>query len=198
MSFVKPKLLFLSGNTGKLKEVCSILGESFDIVAKNIDLPEYQGEPREIVVEKCKAALSHCTKTEMQDFNGLLIEDTSLCFNAWGGMPGPYIKWFLKNSNNEILWRMLKDFDNKTAFAMCIFGFVQFNNHSSNPDITTFEGKIAGSIVSPRGCNNFGWDPIFQPDGYCKTFAELSPDIKNKISHRHRALMELKTFLSNK
>ena len=60
----------------------------FQFISKKIDLPEYQGEPEEITIQKCKEAAK-----EIQ--GPVLIEDTCLCFNALGGMPGPYIKWFL-------------------------------------------------------------------------------------------------------
>ena len=64
------------------------------IVSKDIDLPEYQGEPDDIARQKCEEATKHVS-------GPVLIEDTSLCFNALGGLPGPYIKWFLKNLGPE-------------------------------------------------------------------------------------------------
>ena len=60
----------------------------FQVISRNIDLPEYQGTPREIVMSKCKLAADVIK-------GPVIVEDTSLCFNALGGMPGPYIKWFL-------------------------------------------------------------------------------------------------------
>ena len=83
-------ITFVTGNPKKLEEVEAILGPylSQKIISKNIDLPEYQGTPREICTEKCREAY--------RKMGGpVIVEDTSLCFNALGGMPGPYIKWFL-------------------------------------------------------------------------------------------------------
>lgn len=70
---------------------------------------------------------------------------------------------------------------------MCTFGY------SAGPDeqVTLYRGKCPGKIVTPRGPNNFGWDPCFQPDGYELTYAELDKSIKNKISHRALALQDL-------
>lgn len=62
---------------------------TFQLIAQDIDLPEYQGEPEEIVKAKCALAAEHIK-------GPVIVEDTSLCFNALGGMPGPYIKWFLQ------------------------------------------------------------------------------------------------------
>ena len=61
-----------------------------------------------------------------------------------------------------------------------------------------FRGEVQGQIVSPRGGTNFGWDPVFLPNGYTKTFAEMSPEEKNAISHRRIAVLKLKEYLENK
>jgi inosine triphosphate pyrophosphatase len=87
---------FITGNPNKLKEFTQIIGDVspylFD--TKSIDLPEYQGEPEEIAIAKCKTALEIAKSP-------VLIEDTSLCFNGLNGLPGPYIKWFLDKLKPE-------------------------------------------------------------------------------------------------
>ena len=120
-----------------------------------------------------------------------IIEDVSLCFNALGGMPGPYIKDFLNAAKCDGLHKMLAGFDDKTAYAQSIFGFCE----GPDAEPITFVGKCHGRIVSPQGDNNFGWDPVFMPDGHDKTFAELDPQVKNSISHRGEALKLVKKFL---
>lgn len=84
------KIYFITGNPNKLKEFSQIIGNvgNYELANKSVDLPEYQGEPEEIAREKCKAALELVKEP-------VLVEDTSLCFNALHGLPGPYIKWFL-------------------------------------------------------------------------------------------------------
>ncbi|XP_040216060.1 inosine triphosphate pyrophosphatase [Rana temporaria] len=179
-------VVFVTGNAKKLEEVVQILGDKFPckLVAKKIDLPEYQGEPDEISIQKCKEAA--------KEIEGpVIVEDTCLCFNALGGLPGPYIKWFLDKLKPEGLHRMLAGFDDKSAYALCTFAY-----STGNPDdpVLLFRGKTLGQIVSPRGPRDFGWDPCFQPDGFEQTYAELPKEVKNSISHRYRALKEMSEY----
>ncbi|XP_053325096.1 inosine triphosphate pyrophosphatase [Spea bombifrons] len=176
-------VVFVTGNAKKLEEVIQILGDRFPckLVAKKIDLPEYQGEPDEISVQKCKEAAR-------QIQGPVIVEDTCLCFGALGGLPGPYIKWFLEKLKPEGLHRMLAGFEDKSAYALCTFAY-----STGNPDdpVLLFRGKTMGQIVAPRGPRDFGWDPCFQPDGFEQTYAELPKEVKNTISHRYRALKEM-------
>ena len=123
----------------------------------------------------------------------VLIEDVSLCFNAYNGLPGPYIKDFLGNVGREGLWKMVQNFDDKTAYAQCIFAFCE----GPEAEPITFVGRCNGQIVEPRGENMFGWDPVFQPDGFDTTFAEMDQATKNGISHRGNALALVRTFLES-
>ncbi|XP_030383934.1 inosine triphosphate pyrophosphatase [Scaptodrosophila lebanonensis] len=175
-------ITFVTGNSKKLEELVAILGPSFPrtIVSKKVDLPELQGEINEIAEKKCKEAAR-------QVDGPVLVEDTSLCFNALEGLPGPYIKWFLEKLKPEGLHRLLSGWEDKSARAICTFGYCE--SVDSEPKI--FQGITEGTIVEPRGPRDFGWDPIFQPTGYDKTYAELPKTEKNKISHRYRALNKL-------
>lgn len=80
-------------------------------------------------------------------------------------------------------------YEDKSAYALCAFSF------ALGPDVEpiTFLGKTPGMIVPARGPNDFGWDPIFQPDGHEQTYAEMAKDEKNKISHRSKALDMVKS-----
>eukprot|EP00088_Acartia_fossae_P052753 TRINITY_DN5976_c0_g1_i1.p1 TRINITY_DN5976_c0_g1~~TRINITY_DN5976_c0_g1_i1.p1 ORF type:complete len:202 (-),score=18.23 TRINITY_DN5976_c0_g1_i1:460-1065(-) len=179
-------ITFVTGNKKKLEEFVAILGNNFPykVVSQNVDLPEYQGTPEEVCREKCKEAARRIT-------GPVIVEDTCLCFNALGGLPGPYIKWFLKNLGPDGLPRLLADFEDKSGAALCIFGYCE----GDGMEVKLFEGRTEGEIVSPpRGKRDFGWDPIFQPKGFTQTYAELESDIKNGISHRGRALEKLKDF----
>ena len=86
---------------------------------------------------------------------------------------------------------MVKSFDDHTAYAQCIYAFCE--GPGKEPQI--FVGKCEGKIVEPRGENMFGWDPVFQPDGFEGTFAEIPAEEKNKISHRGNALKLVTKFL---
>ena len=177
---------FVSGNKNKLRELTDIFNENFkDIEIKqlDIDLPELQGLPEDIVKGKLKLALEKAKKLE----GPVLVEDTSLCFNGYGGLPGAYIKYFLKAIKNEGLYKMACAFKDHTAYAQSIYGLQK--NSKSEPHL--FIGKTDGEIVPPRGDNNFGCDPCFQPKGYKQTYAEMAEEQKNKISHRGRSTVAM-------
>ena len=186
---MKPTLTFVTGNKQKLQEVKQILaaGEEvpFEVTNKKIDLPELQGDPFEIAKEKCRLAA--------KAVNGaVLTEDTSLCFNALNGMPGPYIKWFLEKCGHDGLNKMLDGFEDRSAYAQTIVAFAE----GPGKEVHVFEGRTDGKIVSARGSLDFGWDPIFEPnEGEGKTYAEMPKEAKNAISHRGRSFAKVRDFL---
>lgn len=87
---------------------------------------------------------------------------------------------------------MLHGFEDKTAYAQCIFAY---SSGEKGSKIHIFDGRCSGKIVEPRGATTFGWDPIFQPDGFSQTYAEMPSETKNRISHRYKAIVALKEFL---
>lgn len=134
-------------------------------------------------------ARSKCREAARQVGGPTITEDTSLCFDALNGLPGPYIKWFLAAVGHEGLNNMLAGFPTKAARAVTIMAYC------SGPDAEPllFTGVVEGHIVHPRGSLHFGWDPIFQPNhpsGH--TYAEMSMETKNQISHRSKALALLR------
>ncbi|RUS19204.1 inosine triphosphate pyrophosphatase-like protein, partial [Endogone sp. FLAS-F59071] len=150
--------LFVTGNKNKLIEVQAILEGAVDLVSHKLDLPEMQGTPQEVAIAKCKKAA--------EILNGPVVtEDTCLCFNAMKGLPGPYIKWFVEYLGLDGLNRTLAGFEDKSAYALCTFAL------SRGPDTEPilFEGRTEGKIVPARGPGDFGWDSVFQPDGFEET-----------------------------
>lgn len=176
---------FVTGNAKKLEEVKTILGQSIPFQSLKLDLPELQGEPEDISKEKARLAA-------IQVNGPVLVEDTCLCFNALKGLPGPYIKWFLQKIGHGGLNNLLMAYEDKSAYALCGFAFAL----GPNIEPITFLGKTLGKIVPARGPNDFGWDPIFQPDGYDQTYAEMPKEEKNKISHRSKALAMVKSHFA--
>lgn len=177
---------FVTGNPKKLEEVKAILGQSIPFQSLKLDLPELQGEPEEISKEKARLAAAQV--------NGpVLVEDTCLCFNALKGLPGPYVKWFLQKIGHEGLNNLLMAYEDKSAYALCVFSLAL----GPNTEPITFLGKTMGKIVPARGPNDFGWDPIFQPDGYELTYAEMPKEEKNKISHRSKSLSLVKSHFAD-
>lgn len=188
-----PTLTFVTGNKNKLEEVKKILSTdsmnlSFHLTNKKIDLPELQGDPIEIAQEKCRLAA--------REIEGpVFIEDTSLCFNALNGLPGPYIKWFLESCGHNGLNKMLNGFEDRSAYAQTI---VAYTTGVGN-NIHVFEGRTTGKIVEARGPTDFGWDPIFEPDeGNGMTYAEMEKIEKNAISHRGKSFDKFRSFLTSK
>lgn len=188
MNMANRTLTFVTGNAKKLEEVRAILGNNFPLKLINnaLDLPELQGEIDEVSIKKCQEA-ARTLKTPV------LVEDTSLCFNALKGLPGPYIKWFLEKLKPEGLVKLLTGWEDKSAEAICTFAYCS----GDCEDVILFQGITKGTVVYPRGPRDFGWDPIFQPDGYDKTYAELPKEVKNSISHRYKALDKLRNHFQD-
>lgn len=176
------ELYFITGNENKFEEVKAIL---HNVSRLDIDLPEIQNiNPKEIVKAKLLEALNHRS-------GGFIIEDTSLYLDCLNGLPGPLIKWFLKTIGNEGLFQIAESFNEFNAEAKTIIGYAE-----DPQNIHFFEGSAKGKIVAPKGESNFGWDPIFLPEGYEQTFAEMGKEKKNKISMRRIALEKLKDFIN--
>lgn len=193
-------ITFVTGNANKLKEVVAILAQKdskdevesgskvgkFSIVNEKLDLEEVQGTINEVTVKKAQQAAK-------QVEGPVLVEDTCLAFNAYNDLPGPYIKWFVDAVGLQGLNDMLYKFDDKGAKAICTFGYCEGPSHP----VKLFQGITHGTIVPSRGPTDFGWDSIFQPDGYTQTYAEMDKAVKNTFSHRFKALDQLRDFLTS-
>lgn len=179
------KLQFISGNRHKFEELRAVLP---DLEMKSIDLPEIQEiDPRMIIKAKLLEARKHTAEA-------IIVEDTSLYFEAMNGsLPGPLIKWFVQSLGSEGLANMAIQLGNSKALAKTVIGYSPYGE-----EMHFFEGVIKGDIVMPVVESAFGWDPIFQPQGYDQTFAEMGTEKKNQISQRRLAAEALKSFLDQK
>ncbi|OBZ70471.1 Inosine triphosphate pyrophosphatase [Grifola frondosa] len=179
-------MTFVTGNANKLREVRAILSEShIELNSQDLDSKyTLQGSTREVAIAKCRRA------AELLG-GPCITEDTALCFEALNGLPGPYIKYFLKDLGHEGLNKLLVGFPTTAAWALCTFAY------SAGPgtEPILFEGRTDGHIVPARGDGKFGWDPVFEAEDTGKTYAEMEPAQKNKISHRYRALDKLQAYL---
>lgn len=175
-------LIFVTGNLNKIREANEILG--FEIGHASLELHEIQTcDLREVVTAKAHQAWEALRVPVM-------VEDSGLIFSSWNGLPGALVKWFEQTVGCEGLLKMLSGFDNREASAVCM---VAVHDGSS---VRIAEGRVEGSISrETRGQNGFGWDVIFIPEGQPRTYAEMSPEEKNSISHRRRAFEELKIML---
>lgn len=180
----RENILFITGNPSKLKEAKRIF-EGYDrayrIISKRCAFLEIQGTAEQIIDAKLDYTFEVFRKP-------LMVEDTSLCFDELGGLPGPYIKEFERAMGYEKIASLASP--SCSATARCYVGFIDSDGRKH-----IFVGEVKGTIVSPRGSNGFGWDTIFVPEGFEKTFAELPAQEKNSMSHRKRAFEKLRRFL---
>ena len=144
-----------------------------------------------LTCQSCKATQSILRKQSAArppnaSGGAVVIEDTSLCFSALNGLPGPYIKWFVDDLGNDGLYKLLAGHEDHSAYCQCALAF------SAGPgtEPLVFVGRTDGEIVAPIGEGGFGWDAIFLPEDSDVHFAEMSMEEKNKISHRARAFKQ--------
>lgn len=177
------KIVFATTNENKIREASEIL--HIQIVPKDINIDEVQTlDPLECVKKKAEAAYS-LTKTP------ILVEDTSLFFEAWGKLPGVFIDYFMKSLGNEGILKLLLNEKDRSAWAQTSLCYLDGKR------VVLAIGKLKGKIASNiRGNNGFGWDPIFIPQRKNKTLAEMTSEEKNSLSMRRIALEALKIKLA--
>ncbi len=175
------EIYFVTGNENKYKEVCEILGK--EIKRIELDLEEIQSDdPYKIAKKKVLEAYRILKKP-------VIVEDISLHIEALNGFPGPLIKFMRSSLKPEGIYQIMKSHKNKNTIARCVVACFDGKN------INFFTGDIKGKIVAPKGKSKFGFDPIFQPNGKNKTFAQMGEEEKNKISHRSIAWRKVRDFL---
>lgn len=193
---MKRKLVFATNNAHKLEEVAAILGDQVELLSLNdigcqTDIPE----TAETLEGNALLKSSYIYKNYHLD---CFADDTGLEVEALNGAPGVYSARYAGGEGHDAQANMLKllhELDGKenrkaqfrTAISLILDGKEYF-----------FEGVIKGEIIKEkRGDSGFGYDPIFKPEGYDQTFAELGNDIKNQISHRALAVQKLCEFLQS-
>jgi len=177
------QLILVSTNPNKGIEAERILGQP--ILRVSLNLPEIQaGTVEEITRYKLETAKS-------KGYKRLIVEDVSLGFDELGNFPGPYVRWLLEAAGGKGLAAIAYALNNRAAKAQCCIGYWD------GSQVRIFLGETQGEIlVRPRGERTFGWDAWFQPEGSQKTFAELTPEEKDAVSHRGRAYRKLGEYLA--
>lgn len=191
------KIVFATNNKNKLAEIRSILGDKIEVLSLSdinchVDIPETGTTLEENARHKAEYVYQNYGLSVFAD-------DTGLEVDALGGAPGVYSARYAggaghdSEANMAKLLRELGDTDNRKARFRTVIALIE---KEKGGEPTLFEGIVNGTIIRERrGGEGFGYDPIFQPDGYDETFAELGSDIKNKISHRARAVAKLAEYL---
>lgn len=175
-------LYFITQNKHKMREFEQLLAPEIKVSQMGILLDEIQSlDPHEVIRHKLAEAAKH-HKGEF------LVEDTSLQLDALNGFPGPLIKWFITALGREGIYRIAQKLGDYGAKAKTIVGY------SNGKEVLFFEGALRGAIVEPKAESEFGWDPLFKPEGHDKSFAEMGGEEKNKISQRRKALAKFKEY----
>jgi non-canonical purine NTP pyrophosphatase (RdgB/HAM1 family) len=181
-SIDRDKLILVSTNPNKGIEAERILG--VPVLRVSIVLPEIQAATvEEITRYKLEVART-------KGYGRLIVEDVSLGFDELGNFPGPYVRWLLEAAGGTGLAVIAYAMRNRSARAQCCVAY--WNGVEGR----IFHGETAGEIlVEPRGEQHFGWDAWFQPKGSTKTFAEMTPEEKDTLSHRGKAYRKLAEHL---
>ena len=188
------KIVFATNNPNKLREIREILGSRFEVVSLaeigcHDDIPETGDTLEANALQKAKY---------IHDRYGLdcFADDTGLEVDALGGAPGVHSARYAEGTDHDSeanMQRLLRELaghtDRKAHFRTVIALIMDGQTH-------LFEGRVDGRIDTERhGQGGFGYDPLFIPDGYDDSFAVLGEDIKNRISHRARAVQQLAAYL---
>ncbi|WP_195407777.1 non-canonical purine NTP diphosphatase [Bacteroides congonensis] len=191
---MKRKLVFATNNAHKLEEVAAILGEKIELFSLN-DIGCHTDISETAATLEGNALLKSSFIFKNYGLD-CFADDTGLEVEALDGAPGVYSARYAGGEGHDSqanMLKLLRDLEGKenrkaqfrTAISLILDGKEYL-----------FEGVIKGEIIKEkRGDSGFGYDPIFKPEGYDKTFAELGNDIKNKISHRALAVQKLCEFL---
>ena len=191
------KILFATKNNGKLREVKKILGDEYEVVS----LLDYENVPD--VVEDKETFIDNAIKKAKEIFDlfnvPVIADDSGLSVEQLNGAPGVYSARYAginatDEENNKKLLSALKDFSQPHKAK-----FICTAVYYDGKEYLSAEGEVKGEIIKvPRGNNGFGYDPLFLPDGFEFTTAELSLEEKNKISHRTKAFKELASKIRTK
>lgn len=202
------KIVFATNNQHKLQEIRDILGSEFEIVSLkeigcDVDIPETGNTLEENAMQKAQYVYDHYNLSCFADDTGLEVE-------ALNGEPGVHSARYAEGTDHDSeanmakLLRNLEGKDNRKARFRTVIALLQKQDVcpcgcTSIKKVNRFEGIVDGSIATEKhGTAGFGYDPIFVPEGYDKSFAELGESIKNGISHRARAVAKLAEYLKQK
>jgi inosine triphosphate pyrophosphatase len=200
----KPKMVLVTGNGNKVKEFNAILGDKFEITNKKFNLIEIQGTPLEVIRDKAQRAAKEFDMP-------IVVEDTCLYLQQYGACTGAFCKWFGTTLNTDgtlvesaelqckNFYRMSIGCENKTLIAICLIAYCE---PGKEPLISLgkFEGYIDSfdkGIPSEKDAKYFGWDPIMFDTVTNLSFAQMTPEKKNDISHRRKALDAFVEQMSN-
>jgi len=211
-------LRFVTTNAGKVREAREYLDE--EVTRLDFDYREVQADDlATVAADGARKAYEHAGEP-------VFVDDAGLFVDAFDGFPGPYSSYVEDTVGVERLWRLTEPEDDHGAAFRGVVAYCDGEEFAASPEpvdrdrrgqdqdadtratattddqvadgdlpVKIFEGYVPGTIVPPRGEGGFGYDPIFEYDG--RTFAEMSPEEKNAVSHRGKALAEFAEWYEN-
>ncbi|MGB4293818.1 MAG: non-canonical purine NTP diphosphatase [Bacteroidales bacterium] len=187
------RLVFATNNKHKIREISELLGDNIELLSlEDVNIHCEIPEDYNTLEENAMAKARYIHKITGMD---VFADDTGLEIDALNGAPGVFSARFAGEGkdfekNIDKVLELMKDEENRKAAFRTVIALIK------NEREYLFEGKVNGTILRERrGTGGFGYDPIFLPDGYTQTFAEMTLNQKNMISHRAIAFRKLKSFL---
>ena len=178
-------ITLITGNAGKVAELSRLLG--IKVHNQKVALTEIQAlDVRRVVEFKAQAAFEVLKRP-------VLVDDTGLYIEAWQGLPGALVAWFMDSVGKDGILKMLEGWADRSARAVTALGYCDERG------VHIFDGELKGGIPTEvRGANGFGFDPIFVPERSQQTLAEMEGHEKDAISSRGIAARKLRDFLSER
>lgn len=181
------EIFFLTSNKHKYEEARQI-AEAYNVSLKLLNLPKI-----EIQSEKLEDIVNYALLNVKTSISPILVEDAGLFIDALKGFPGPYSSYVFKKIGNLGILKLLEGIDHRSASFVSVVGL-----RTKKGSIVIFKGVTEGHIaLSERGSRGFGYDPIFIPKCCSKTYAEMSINEKNEISHRSKAFRKALDWIIN-
>ncbi|BCU76467.1 RdgB/HAM1 family non-canonical purine NTP pyrophosphatase [Luteolibacter sp. LG18] len=193
----RPRLVIATRNAHKTAEIRSMIGDRYEVldVTAFPDLPSVPETGTTFLENARLKALAISREIE----GIVLSDDSGLEVDALAGAPGVWSSSYggeegNHTRNNERLMREMSDKNQRTARFRCTMVVAEHGTELGN-----FDGSVEGAIIEERrGTGGFGYDPLFVPAGYDRTFSELGDDVKNQLSHRARALAKVVEWLETR
>lgn len=190
------RLIFATNNQHKLQEIKAQVGDSYELLGlSDVNISEEIPETHETLKENAIEKAMYIYEKHKYD---CFADDTGLEIDALDGRPGVYSARYAGENcsfrdNVEKVLAEMEGMENRKARFRTVIALVE------KGIVYTFEGKVDGTIIAnERGNDGFGYDPIFLPDGFETTFAEMPLNLKNSISHRGRAMAKFIDFLKSR
>ena len=181
------RFYLVTGNMHKLEEASQIVSRyGIELLIANVEKLEIQSESlTNIALTAARHAYNRLRKP-------VIVDDSGLFVDALNGFPGPYSSYVYKKLGVHGILKLLEEVENRHACFQTALAMIY------PPIEKVFTGAVCGAIAySPRGERGFGFDPIFIPEGYTSTFAEMTLEEKNRVSHRARAFKRFAEYASN-